>query len=231
VRWDLVRVFAAHGAPADAFDAFERAAPGHGLELTVRLAQTWAFARRAADAVAAYRELVRRAPADRGRCDWQIAIADAADLRGDAPAPVAELEELAAFAAELRAQPAQAAQPAAAQCVREAGDTIYLAAQQEIRRIRLRDPGSIAVAERAERLLATFVRVFPDAPEHAEARLKRARIAELLAEATKGPEAAARWRRAAVRYDEALQTGRLTPDERKHALTRRDQARLRASAP
>lgn len=234
VRWDLVRVFAAHGAPADAFTAFERAAPGHGLELTVRLAQSWAFDRRAADAVAAYRELARRAPADRRRCDWQIAIADAADLRGDAPAPVAELDELAAFAVDLHARLAQLAQPAqlaAAECVRDAASTVYTAAQQELRRSRRRGPGAIDAAARAEHLLATFVRAFPDAPEHAEARLARAYLAERFAEAAKGAEAAIRWRRAAVRFDEALQTGRLGPSERKRALTGRDQARLRASAP
>lgn len=225
VRWDLVRVFATFGAPESAFDAFERAAPGLGLELTVRLAQSWAFDRRSADAVAAYRELVRRAPADRRRCDWQIAIVDAADLGRDAPAPVAEVEELAAFAAALHGQ------PAAAQCVREAGDAVLAAAHKELRRARRRSPDWIVVIERAERLLGTFVRVFPDAPEHADARLRRAGLAELIAEAAKGPEAAALWRRAAVRFDEALQTGRLDPDERKRALTSRDRARQRASAP
>jgi hypothetical protein len=244
-RRDLARAFAGYGAPADAYAAFEAAAPGEGIELLERLGRHWLDIARSADAIAVLHELSQRAPSDPRRCDWHLSAVRAAELGGARASLVFEVESLATVVAQTHGL------PSAADCAGEARDLVYRLAHR-----RLRDafaargshgapgrgapaaPAAIAgPAEHADRLFAAFVRAFPADPDRGTARLSRAEAAGLRAEAaptrTAGDRRAAAvlWRRAADRYDDAITTGPLRPDERSRATEARTLALRRAGSP
>jgi hypothetical protein len=227
-RKDLARAFASYGAPADAFDALEAAAPGHGLELLARLGDLWLEMMRSADANAVHRELRRRAPADPRGCDWQIAIARAAKLGGTPEELVSELEALATAVDATRGQ------PAARSCAREAHDLLYEVARRQFREARraLRTrPKEIEYGERAERTFTALLRAFPGDPDVGEIRLQRAEATVLLAEVATAAQAAALWRRAAIRFSAAIQSRGLDGSRRRQAIEGLARARTRAAAP
>ncbi|HWO21732.1 MAG TPA: tetratricopeptide repeat protein [Kofleriaceae bacterium] len=223
-RRDLAHVFAAYGAPADALDALEAAAPGHGMELTLRVGQEWLEVRRPTDAIALYRELMRRAPADPRRCEWQAAVASGVQATGDLDALIPELEALAAAHLEVRGE------PAGARCAIDATALIEEVARKQLSTAWTKR-GTPLTAEYAERLYAAYVRAFPGDANVAAARLHRAEAASARAEKASGAVAAMLWQRAAARFKEALKAGGLDEDQRDRALRYLSRARQRAAEP
>lgn len=219
-RRDLVRAFTGYGEAADAFAAFEAAAPGHGIELLDALAALWLESVRPTDAIAAYAELQRRAPTDPRRCTWQLGAARATRLTGGEPS-TEELDALGVSALETRG--------AASECAGEARELIEEVANLQLREARRMRSGWSKLAERAEWLFGVLVRG-SDPEAVAEARLKRAEAAALRARAVTGPPAAALWRHAAARFDEALQSPGLSASDRQEASQRRARARETARA-
>jgi len=77
IAWELRRgvakAFARFGAPADAYAAFAWSDPDRALDMLDDLAGRWNDEGHPDQALAAFSELVRRAPDDPRACDWQAA--------------------------------------------------------------------------------------------------------------------------------------------------------------
>ena len=220
-RQDLVRAYAGFGTVADAFAAFERSAPGHGLELLVRLGETWFDQGKATEAIAVFVDLRQRAPDDPRACEWQDAIARGVDLLADLARQVAEIEQLQAALARARSQPSVEHLARCTELTRK--HTLELAYAFHLDFMRTRDR---ATADRVERLYAAFVTSFPTDAETPRVRYARAEAAWLRAEIERSD--AKQWSLAASRYDEAI-AGGLDPKLRADAEFSRDLARKYAA--
>jgi tetratricopeptide (TPR) repeat protein len=207
-RRDLVRAYT--GKPAAAFAAFERIAPGKGLDMLVQLAEVWFDQGRAAEAIAANTQLLAIAPRDIRICEWQAAIASAAAMANNTEQLIVETERLAGTLARLRMVTVKP-EPLA-ECSKTARDKIGQLAFLLVADARkTKDP---RLAELADRALVIFLQTFRTDPDAGKARLQRAELAWDSAAAFHDPML---YELAVDRYREAIAGGGLEPHELRHA--------------
>jgi hypothetical protein len=170
LRHGIVEAYADFGMPSEAWETFERIAPGQQRAMMIALADRWADTRRYQSMTALNRELLRRFPRDPLACIWAERNADAvvtSKIEPDVLLPAVE-RLVAAFAEAgpyLSDEAAEGCRDTVVRYTFEAGRTF---AQ------RFRDDPAKRVL--ADRLLEMFLRELPEHRLVGEAKVERMRL-------------------------------------------------------
>ncbi|HTM19302.1 MAG TPA: tetratricopeptide repeat protein, partial [Kofleriaceae bacterium] len=213
-RRDIVRAYASFGKPAEAAAAFDRVAPGHAMEMLPILADPWSEQGRSDNAIAAYSELERRAPADKRVCEWAQGLVRNTLITGNAEDKVAALQKLLQVYRRLkgtRGFPAEQLRECADESAQITGELARVWHQEASKGA----PGQLEVADRMYRL---YLANFPGAADAGKMRFYWAELAWTRAEREKNPATSTRlWEEAAARETEAAHGAGIDDKTRKEA--------------
>jgi tetratricopeptide (TPR) repeat protein len=166
IRDSLVYPYFEYGKQAEAYDAFEAATPGHGLDVADIIAQRWANTGAVDKSLPMHRELLRRAPNDPRICRWQEMVVTHVNAAKDLPGMVLEAERLVGVLERSRMLGVD--RDAQTRC-----ESITKILTLGVARSYASQTGKSVIARR---LFDLYVRAFPDDPELPRALKDRASL-------------------------------------------------------
>ncbi len=216
-RQDYVRAYAEIGRVDLAYNAFARVDDAAALEMEQLLAEHYLQQGKSAKAIAAYHDLMKRAPRHPNVCVWQYSMAQATlSLPGATNADrVTEIEGLVRLQTALAAAgtlPKAEAEACRDDAAAMAGDH---ARAFHAEYGKTQDPATLA---HADRLYRAYLAAFPTAPDQPQTQYFHAELLWSRATAERQPRLAAElWQRAAEAFARVVTAGKVEPAVRKEA--------------